>query len=126
MDAQRAAEIQVVLEGIRLPASRDELIAYARSNGPEFVPDLEALPRREFDRLDVVGELLMLDPSAPTADHRSPRPESGKPPGGADYLQPFPADTGRVLEGAPRDNPPEKAIERASEVQKEQKAAQGG
>ena len=31
MTMQRAAEIQVVLEGVPLPASKQQLVAYARS-----------------------------------------------------------------------------------------------
>ncbi len=126
MNAQRAAEIQVVLEGIRLPATRAELVAYASENAPEFVPELEALPQGKFDRLDTVGELLAPAPSEPEVGPRLPHPESGEPPGGSDYLKPFPSDTGRVRQDAPPDNPPEKAIEKASKTQKEQKAAQGG
>ena len=124
MNTQRAAEIQVALEGVPLPASRDALIAYARGQDPSIVADLEGLPDEEFDRLDAVGELLMLVPTAPAEAPRLPRPESGRPPGGEDYLTPFPADTGRVRHDAPPGNPPQKAIERASKLQKAQKAEQ--
>ena len=126
MNAQRAAEIQAALEGITLPATRPELVAYARANAPELVPDLETLPQMVFDRLDAVGDLLRPMLSAPREAPRLPRAESGEPPGRADYLKPFPADTGRVLHDAPRDNPPQQAIESASETQGKQKAAQGG
>ncbi|HEY0416508.1 MAG TPA: DUF2795 domain-containing protein [Gaiellaceae bacterium] len=126
MNAQRAAEIQAVLEGVPLPATRDQLIAYARAEDPAIVRDLEGLPDEEFDRLDAVGDLLTLEPAAPKPGGSPPRPESGKPPGGDDYLEPFPSDTGLVRHDAPRQDPPQKAIEEASETQKRQKAEQGG
>src|SRR5436305_8745259 len=126
MDAQRATEIQAVLEGIPLPATRTDLLGYARENDPGILRDLEQLPEQEYDRLDAVGELLTMQPSAPKPpEHALPRPESGKPPGGDDYLTPFPDDTGRVHHDAPRTNPPQKAIEEASKKQKQQKAEQG-
>jgi hypothetical protein len=122
---QRVAELQVVLEGIRLPAQKRELIDYAARVDASFTPDLELLPDRRYDRIDEVGEeLLAVQPSAPS--HTPvPRPESGKPPGGSDYLEPFPGDTGLVRHDAPRDNPPQKAIEQQTKTQKRQKAAQG-
>ena len=126
MNTQRAAEIQAVLEGVPLPATRSELIAYAQEQSPSVAEDLQGLPDEEFRRLDEVGELLMLVPTAPAPRDDLPRPESGKPPGGPDYLTPRPPDTGRVRHDAPRDNPPQKAIEQASETQKKQLAEQGG
>jgi hypothetical protein len=127
MDAQRAAQIQAVLEGIPLPASKDELIRYAREQDPGIVSDLQGLPSEQFDRLDAVGELLTLVPTAPKPPENGlPVPESGKPPGGSDYLTPFPSDTGLVRHDAPRQNPPQKAIEKASQLQKKQKAEQDG
>jgi hypothetical protein len=126
MDAQRATEIQTVLEGVTLPATRKDLLAYARENDAGIIRDLEQLPDGEYDRLDAVGELLTMQPSAPKPpEHGLPRPESGKPPGGDDYLTPFPSDTGFVDHDAPRTNPPQKAIEEASKTQKRQKAEQG-
>jgi hypothetical protein len=127
VNAQRAAEVQAVLEGIPLPATRAELIAYAREQDGDLVRDLEELPDQEYDRIDAVGELLTMQPSAPKPpEHGLPRPESGKPPGGDDYLRAFPSDTGKVRHDAPRTNPPQKAIEKASKTQKKQKAEQGG
>src|SRR3954468_12839277 len=127
MDAQRATEIQTVLEGVTLPATRKDLLAYARENDAGIIRDLEQLPDGAYDRLDAVGELLTMQPSAPKPpEHGLPRPESGKPPGGDRYLTPFPSDTGRVPHDAPRSNPPQKAIEQASQTQKKQKAAQEG
>jgi uncharacterized protein DUF2795 len=125
MDTQRAAEIQAVLEGIPLPATRAKLVEYARNQSPTLAQELNGLPDEEFRRLDEVGELLTLVPSAPKPADDLPRPESGKPPGGPDYLTPHPSDTGKVRHDAPRDNPPQKAIEQASQTQKKQKAEQG-
>jgi uncharacterized protein DUF2795 len=125
VDARRAARIQAVLEGIPLPATRAQLLSYAQGNDPAIVRDLEELPDEEFDRLDAVGELLTMQPSAPKPpEHGLPRPESGKPPGGDDYLTPFPKDTGLVRHDAPRSNPPQKTLEKASKTQKKQKAKQ--
>ena len=127
MNAQRAAEVQAVLEGIDLPATKHQLIAYARAYDSAIARDLEGLPDEEFDRLDAVGALLTLQVTAPKPpEHGLPRPESGKPPGGDDYLKPFPSDTGEVDHDAPRDNPPAKAIDKASKTQKRQKSEQGG
>jgi hypothetical protein len=126
MDTQRAALIQAVLEGVPLPAGKAELVSYAREQSPSIVADLEGLPDQEYGRLDEVGELLTLAPTARAPEPRPPLPESGKPPGGPDYLTPFPQDTGRVRHDAPRQNPPEQAIEQASKEQKRQKAEQGG
>jgi hypothetical protein len=95
MDTQRAAEIQAVLEGVDLPARKSKLIDYAREQDASVARDLQGLPEREYARLDEVGELLAPAPAART-EPRLPRPESGAPPGGPDYLTPFPADTGRV------------------------------
>lgn len=127
MNAQRATEIQAVLEGVPLPATRAMLVDYARTQDATVARDLESLPEREYRRLDEVGELLTRTPTAPTPPgHDLPRPESGKPPGGDDYLSAFPTDTGRVRHDAPRQNPPQKAIEKASQTQKRQQAARGG
>lgn len=127
MNAQRATEIQAVLEGVPLPATRAMLVDYARVHDSTAARDLELLPEQEYRRLDEVGELLTLAPTAPAPpEHGLPRPESGTPPGGDDYLTAFPSDTGRVRHDAPRRNPPQKAIEQASETQKRQQAARGG
>ena len=123
MNAQRSAFVQAVLEGIPLPATRAQLVAYALGEDASIVPDLQRLPDAEFDRLDEVGEQLTMRPSAPRrVAPAPPRPESGKPPGGRDYLTPFPQDTGKVRHDAPPDNPPTKAIEKASKTQKDQQA----
>ncbi|HZP73235.1 MAG TPA: DUF2795 domain-containing protein [Gaiellaceae bacterium] len=125
MNTQRACEIQAVLEGVRLPATRKDLLAYAHAEDASIVPDLQGLPDEEFDRLDAVAELLTMRPSAPKPPtHGLPRPESGKPPGGPDYLTPFPSDTGAVRYTAPRDAPPQKALEQAAKTRGRQKKKQ--
>jgi hypothetical protein len=126
VNTQRATEVQAVLEGVPLPATKADLVEYARGQDAALARELEGLPDEEFDRLDAVGELLTLVPTAPKPGPRPPLPESGKPPGGSDYLTPFPSDTGRVRHDAPRQNPPQQAIEQASQLQKKQKQAQGG
>ena len=64
MDIQRVAEIQVVLEGIRLPATRDELIAYARRYDAVAAEQLARLPERSYDSIDSAAEeLLSVQPS---------------------------------------------------------------
>jgi hypothetical protein len=125
MDSQRVAEIQVVLEGIKLPATRDELVRYAETQDTQAARELASIEDREYERLDDVGEAL--SPTQPVRPHeeKPPRPESGLPPGGDDYLRPFP-ESGEVRPSAPRDNPPQKAIDKASETVKRQAAAQKG
>ena len=117
---QRAALVQAVLEGIRLPATKSDLLAYARLQEPDVSSDLDGLPDEEFSRLDDVGALLSLVPTAAQEDPPLPAPESDEPPGGGDYTTPSPTDTGRVRHDAPPANPPQKAIEQASKRQKKQ------
>jgi hypothetical protein len=125
MNHQRAAEIQVVLEGIGLPATRDELVRYASAQDPQAARELRTIPDREYESIDEVGEELAPAQPVRRAAAEPPRPESGKPPGGDDYLNPSP-ESGAVRPDAPRDNPPQKAIEKAAETVKRQAAAQSG
>jgi hypothetical protein len=123
VNLQRSAEIQAVLEGIDLPATREELVRYAAQEDRDAAAALERIDDRSYDRIDAVGEQL-----APTAvvshgSTRLPKPESGKPPGGPDYLRPFPA-SGGVRPSAPRDNPPSKTIEQQTKTQKRQQKNQ--
>jgi hypothetical protein len=90
MDFQRAAEIQIVLEGISLPATRDELVEYARREDRSAAQALERIPDGEYDRLDAVGEALRRTAPQRREQTQLPRPESGEPPGGGDYLEPHP------------------------------------
>jgi hypothetical protein len=90
MNLQRAAEIQVVLEGVKLPATRAELVHYAALEDAEAAVELERISDREYRSIDEVGEEL-----APTQPHFPaqslvPHPESGAPPGEDDYLNPDP------------------------------------
>jgi hypothetical protein len=90
MNLQRAAEIQVLLEGITLPATREQLVQYAAQQDAESAVELERIPDRTYQSIDEVGEEL-----APTKPHllaaeHLPHPESGAPPGGEDYVNPSP------------------------------------
>jgi len=124
VNAQRANEIQVMLEGVPLPAKRADLIRYAQEHDPALVNDLAGLPDEEFPDLDAVGELLTMQPSAAKAAAKPPRPESGKPPGGDAYLTPF-NESGAVRHDAPRTRPPQDVLEQQTETQKRQQAKQG-
>jgi hypothetical protein len=123
MNLRRAAEIQIVLEGIRLPATRDALVRYAALHDAEAAVELERIPDREYRRLDEVGEELAPTEPARTHADRLPKPESGEPPGGDDYVNPNP-ESGAVSVDAPPGNPPQKAIEEQSKTQKRQQAVQ--
>jgi hypothetical protein len=119
MNLQRAAEIQVVLEGVKLPATREQLVRYAALQDAEAAVELERITDREYESIDDVGEELAPTSPVHVSAERLPKPESGKLPGGDDYLRPFP-ESGRVDPDAPPDNPPQKAIEKASKAQKKQ------
>ena len=125
MNLQRAAEIQVVLEGVALPATRDELVRYAETQDPQAARELASIADREYERLDDVGEELAPTQPVHLREKKQPRPESGLPPGGDDYVKPFP-ESGEVSTDAPPDNPPQKAIEKAAETVKRQAQAHGG
>ena len=86
MNSQRAAEIQVVLEGVRLPATRGELIAYARRWDPAAASELAAIADRAYDRIDEVGEALLRVQPVARVDAQLPTPESGLPAGGDAYV----------------------------------------
>ena len=90
MNLQRSAEIQVVLEGVTLPATRDELVRYAAQYDEAAARELLSIPDREYDRIDAVAaELTAVEPVRPEPE-RLPQPESGLPPGGDAYLDPSP------------------------------------
>jgi Protein of unknown function (DUF2795) len=121
---QRAAELQGLLEGIALPAGRDELIAYARGQDASAARDLSSLPDREYRSLDEVGEALSpVQPQSPSSPPPTPHEESDLPPGGDAYTDPNP-DTGAVRHDAPPYNPPQKAIEEQSKTLKQQQERQ--
>jgi hypothetical protein len=84
VNTQRAAEIQVVLEGIRLPASRDELVEYARKWDPAAATELSGLPERSYGRIDEVGEtLLRVQP----AEDGAAQPRTSPEPAAADPMR---------------------------------------
>jgi len=124
MNLQRAAEIQAVLEGIRLPATREELVRYATREDAAAGRELERIPAREYERIDEVAEQLVRTQPVRQSSERLPRPESGEPPAGEAYVRPFP-ESGAVHDDAPPWNPPQKAIEEQTATQKRQQEAQG-
>lgn len=90
MNLQRSAEIQVLLEGVALPATRDQLVHYAALQEAEAAVELERIPDREYRSIDEVGEeLVHTQPHLPV-EQLLPQPESGRPPGGEDYVNPAP------------------------------------
>jgi hypothetical protein len=126
VDTQRAAELQVLLEGVALPAKRQELVDYAsaQDEGERFLADLRSLPDCEFRTLDEVGEELVHVQPPPPRDHLPlPRDESGQPPGGGDYTKPDP-QPGGVREDWPEHNPPEKVLEQQTQIQQTQQQRQ--
>ena len=123
MNHQRASEIQVVLEGVSLPAQRAELVAYAALQDAEAAADLERIEAREYKTLDEVGEVLVRTQPRPPAEVPVPAPESGVVPGGKEYLNPHP-ESGAVREDAPPDYPASKQIEAAAATVKKQQAEQ--
>jgi hypothetical protein len=124
MNAQRVNEIQALLEGVPLPASRAMLVAYASAEDSEAARLLEQrLPDEEFDRIDKVGQLLLAEAGPPYAPTPLPVAESGKPPGGDDYLRAFP-QSGSVRRSSPKDHPQSKVLEEQTKTQKKQKTKQ--
>jgi hypothetical protein len=102
MTRQEVAELQALLEGVPLPAGKQQLLDYARAeDGARFAPLLRRLPDREYRSLDDVAEALMpVQPEWSQPDPHEPREESGKPPGGLAYTDAS-AEPGRVREDGP-------------------------
>ena len=124
MSTRTAAELQVVLEGIPLPARKRDLIRYAYEQGASAADPLLALPDREYRSLDEVGEALApVQPERPQPDAQRPHEESGEPPGGDAYTDPSPKP-GAVRPSAPASNPPRKALEQQAKTQKQQQERQ--
>ena len=120
VSTQSAVLIQVALEGVSLPATKAELVDYARREDPDAARLLEALPEREYRSLDEVGEALApVQPPQPQPDAAVPREESGEQPGGENYVKPHP-EPGAVRHDAPPSNPPQKALEKQTKTQTEQ------
>jgi hypothetical protein len=120
VSTQVAALIQVVLEGVPLPATKAELVAYAGREDPDAARLLEALPEREYRSLDEVGEALApVQPPRSKPEAAVPREESDQPPGGENYVQPH-SEPGTVRHDAPPSNPPQKTLEQQTKTQNEQ------
>jgi hypothetical protein len=100
---REVAELQVLLEGVPLPAGKQELIDYARRHDRSALARLlERLPEREYKSLDEVGEeLVKVQPEWPKPDPHEPRTVSGLPPGGEAYTQARP-EPGAVRRHGPR------------------------
>jgi hypothetical protein len=61
MDIARAAQLQVLLEGVSLPAEKAELLEHAvrQRAEPQLIADLRRVPDRKYGSLDEVGEALV-------------------------------------------------------------------
>jgi Protein of unknown function (DUF2795) len=96
------AELQVLLEGVALPADKDDLLRRAREERADAstLELLERLPDREYGSLDEVGEALYPVQPVRSRSPQAPSPESGLPPGGEAYTNPSP-EPGRVRERGP-------------------------
>jgi hypothetical protein len=94
-----SVEVQTLLQGVPLPATKQELLAYARREGAgeRELRALGDLPDREYRSLNDVREQLAPVQPQGRAVQKAPRAESGEPPGGDDYTR-IPTDTGRVRE----------------------------
>ena len=99
---QRAAELQVLLEGVALPATRQKLIDYAAAqpHGASFEGELGRLPDRDYRTIDEVGEALAAVQPDRSRRPPAPGPESGVPPGAEAYTDPSP-EPGAVRERGP-------------------------
>ena len=82
------AEIEALLVGVTLPASKEELIAYARrqERGGEAAAELARIRERDYESLDEVGEQLQRVQPDPEREIPLPKPESDLPPGGPAYV----------------------------------------
>jgi glucuronate isomerase len=90
MEPASVAELQVLLEGVSLPAERASLLSYALHEGArgEQIALLKRLPERQYDNIDEVAEeLVQVQPSYEHEVPHSPHEESGAPPGGDAYTQ---------------------------------------
>ena len=88
MNLSSVAEVQVLLEGVPLPAGRQDLLRYARHEGarPLQLDALRRLPPGRYDRIDEVAErLARVQPRFAHEEPHRPREESGAPPGGPAY-----------------------------------------
>jgi hypothetical protein len=101
VELQEVAELQVVLEGVPLPNERASLVRYALDAGATAtqVAMLRGLSDRLYDNIDEVAEeLVSVQPSSEREEPRSPREESGAPPGGDAYTE-LQLESGAVRSG---------------------------
>jgi hypothetical protein len=84
--ARTRASIHALLEGVPLPATKADLVAYARREGGRSAAKiLRRLPSQRYGTLDEVGEALEpVQPQWPRV-RRVPKAESDLPPGGSAY-----------------------------------------
>src|SRR3954447_4176589 len=83
------AQVEALLVGIDLPATKDQLVSYARAQpgGHHAAERLERIPDREYKAIQEAGEEL--EPVQPERSEPRivpPRVESGAPPGGPGYV----------------------------------------
>ena len=107
MTIAERARLEAALEGVPLPAAKEELVRYATREEPGLTRLLAALPDRRYHAIDEVGEALApVQPARSNKTSQIPHAESGLPPGGDDYLSPNPTP------GAIRpDGPPSARVE---------------
>lgn len=79
------AYLEALLEGAPLPATRKDLVRYAKRQDPGAAARLAELPDRRFSSLDEVGEALAPVQPAWAPRHTKPVVESDLPPGGPLY-----------------------------------------
>ena len=107
-----------------LPATKQQLVAYAARQDEDAAAKLEPIPDREYRSLDEVREALSpVQPSPPRPEPELPHEESDLPPGGDDYTRPRP-DPGAVRPNAPPRTPPQQVTEKQAKTQKEQQRKQ--
>ena len=100
-----AAELQVVLEGVPLPAEKQELLDYAQTQGADqrLLAALRSVPDKQYGFLDAVGEeVARVQPSRERPQPQTPSEDSDAVPGGEDYTR-VPSDTGPGDTGRVRD-----------------------
>ena len=82
------AQIEALLVGVPLPATRQELVDYARAqpSGSRAAERLLQIPDREYTAIQDAGEELEpVQPERSTPAIEPPKPERGLPPGGVAY-----------------------------------------
>jgi hypothetical protein len=83
------AQIEELLVGVALPASKHQLVDYARAQpgGSRAAERLQRIPDREYTAIQDAGEELepVQPERSPTPAIEHPKPESGRPPGSDAY-----------------------------------------